>query len=173
MRSERSEQREVLYVWPYLEWGGAQIYFTGIMKLARERYAVRAVMPRGSAQKLLDYMQRLGVACEFFDAHLDATPPRNVWQKIRRRWRDTRCAFVLARHLSRRGLKRAIVHADLGPWSSFWLLLYLSLRSNVFVTLHSAIPPLSRLRRYEWRLKFTILCSLHGFHLLASNREML
>jgi glycosyltransferase involved in cell wall biosynthesis len=164
---------EALYVWPYLEWGGVQIYFAGIMKLARQRYAVRAVMPRGSAERLLSYMKRLDVPCEFFDAHVDASPALSVSHKIRRRWRKARCEFVIARHLSRHPLKRSILHMDFGPWSSFWLLLYLSLRSNVFVTLHIALPKITGLRGLEWRLKFGTLCSIRGFHLLASNRDML
>jgi glycosyltransferase involved in cell wall biosynthesis len=168
-----SEQREIFYVWPYLEWGGAQIYFAGIMKLARERYAVRAVMPTGSAERLLGYMQRLGIPCEFFDAHVDAKPSSSIWYKIRRRWRKVRCEYVLARHLSRRRLEGSILHMDIGPWSSFWLMLYLSLRSHVVVTLHIALPKPSWIRRVEWKLKFLILCSMPGFHLLASNRDML
>lgn len=171
--SEGRRACEVLYVWPYLEWGGVQIYFAGIMKLARERYAVRAVMPAGSAERLLSYMNRLGVACEFFDAHVDAAPAPSVWRKIRRRWRKARCEFVIARHLSRHPLKRSILHMDFGPWSSFWLLLYLSLRSNVLVTLHIALPGISWVRRCEWKLKFGALCRVRGFHLLASNRDML
>jgi glycosyltransferase involved in cell wall biosynthesis len=168
-----SKHREIFYVWPYLEWGGAQIYFAGIIKLARERFSVRAVMPSGSAEKLLGYMRQLGVACEFFDAHLDVSPALSVWRKIRRRWRQARCEFTIARHLSRHRLKNTILHIDFGPWSSFWLLLYLSLRSHVLVTLHSSLPELPWFRRHEWKLKFKILCSLPGFHLLASNRDML
>ena len=169
-----NEQRELFYVWPYLEWGGAQIYFAGIMKLARERYSVRALMPAGSADKLLGYMRRLDVPCEFFDAHVDAVPSASLWAKIRRRWRKMRCEFVIARHLSRRKLERSILHVDFGPWSSFWLLLYLSLRTNVLVTLHIALPrSYSWIRQQEWRLKFLFLCSTRGFHLLASNRDML
>src|SRR5215210_6165277 len=125
---EARSSREVLYVWPYLEWGGVQIYLTGIMKLARERYPVRVIMPRGSAERLLSYLQRLDIPCEFFDAHLDASKSSALWAKIRRRWRKVRCEFVIARHLSRRKLERSILHMDFGPWASFWFLLYLSLR---------------------------------------------
>jgi glycosyltransferase involved in cell wall biosynthesis len=171
--SEGRSATEVLYVWPYLEWGGVQIYFAGIMKLARERYAVRAVMPQGSADRLLSYLKRLEVPCEFFDAHVDASPALSVWHKIRRRWRNACCEFVIARHLSRHKLEKTILHMDFGPWSSFWLLLYLSLRSNVHVTLHIALPELSWIRRCTWKLKFLALCSVPGFHLLASNRDML
>ena len=56
---------QILYVWPYLEWGGAQIYFMGIMKLAKETYQVRAVMPKGTDPKIIGYLQRLGVPCTF------------------------------------------------------------------------------------------------------------
>ena len=61
MNEGKRTRPEALYVWPYLEWGGVQIYFAGIMKLARERYAVRAVMPKGSAERLLSYMKRLEI----------------------------------------------------------------------------------------------------------------
>lgn len=169
--SERA--KEVLYIWPYLEWGGAQIYFAGLMKFARDKYAVRAVMPEGSAARLLSYMERLDVPCDFFDAHWDVAPAPSLKLKLRRRWRKAYAEFVLARHLSRRDLRRSILHVDAGPWQSFWLLLYLALRSNVFVTMHTALPAMSWPRRMEWRLKFLLLNSLRGFHLLASNRDML
>lgn len=172
MRDGKDEW-EVLYIWPYLEWGGAQIYFTGIMKRARERYDVRAIMPIGSGERLLSYMQQLDVPCEFFDAHLDVTPALTLGRKLKRRWRKALTEFVIARHLGRRRLRRAILHVDFGPWSSFWLLFYLSLRSHVFVTLHTALPKVSHLRRTEWKLKFSLLTLMPKFHLLASNRDMI
>lgn len=164
---------EVLYIWPYLEWGGAQIYFTGIMKRAHERYDVRAIMPIGSGDRLLSYMQQLNVPCEFFDAHVDAKPALTLVRKLERRWRKARTELVIARYLGWRRLRRAILHVDFGPWSSLWLLLYLSLHSHVFVTLHTALPKLSLLRRTEWKLKFSLLTLLPKFHLLASNRDMI
>ncbi len=169
--SEKAQ--EVLYIWPYLEWGGAQIYFAGLMKFVREKYGVRAVMPTGSSARLLSYMERLSVPCEFFDAHIDVSPARSIPEKLRRRWRKAYCELVLARHLSRRDLGRAILHIDAGPWQSFWLLLYLSCRTNVFVTLHTALPVMSWPRRAEWRVKFALLSALRNFHLLASNRDMI
>jgi glycosyltransferase involved in cell wall biosynthesis len=169
--SERA--KEVLYIWPYLEWGGAQIYFAGLMKFAREKYAVRAVMPEGSAARLLSYMERLEVPCDFFGAHWDVSPAPSLKLKLRRRWRKAYTEFVLARHLSRKDLRQSILHVDAGPWQSFWLLLYLSLRSDVFVTMHTALPAMSWPRRMEWKLKFMLLNSLRSFHLLASNRDML
>jgi glycosyltransferase involved in cell wall biosynthesis len=166
-------KREVLYIWPYLEWGGAQIYFIGLMKLARERYDVRALMPAGSAERLLGYMQALNIPCEFFEAHVDMSPARTLWEKLCRRWRKAYAELTVARYLGWRRPGRALLHVDFGPWSSFWLLLYLSLRSQVFVTLHTALPAASGLRRRLWKLKFRILCAMKSFHLLASNRDMI
>jgi len=167
------ENRQVLYIWPYLEWAGAQIYFMSIMKLAKEHYHVRAIMPAGSDSKILGYMQRIGVNCEFFSAHLDTSPARTVWEKVKRRLRNAYCSLVIVQYLSHKPLKHVILHLDMAPWSSFWLLSYLSLRSNVNVTLHSAVPRLPWLRRLEWQFKFRILSFIPGFRLLVSNRDML
>jgi len=143
------------------------------MKLARERYDVHAVMPKGSDEKIVGYLQRLGVACEFFDVHVDSSPANSVWQKITRRLRNVYCQIALACYLNSRPLKHSILHLDIGPWAWFGLLAYLSMRSNVFVTLHIAVLKLSWLRRMEWKLKFRALSLIPGFHLLASNRDML
>jgi glycosyltransferase involved in cell wall biosynthesis len=162
----------ILYVWPYLEWGGVQIYFTGIIKHIRDRYDVCAVMPRGSDEKLNGYLERLGVQVDYFDAHVDQQPAAGYWQKIRRRIRNARCSFVLNRYLGRDRLHGTLVHADLAPWSEFVLLVLLCLRCSVVITLHIAIPELSWIRRLEWRLKFRVLCGLPGFHMLVSNMDM-
>lgn len=166
-------KQEVLYLWPYLEWGGAQIYFIGLMKLARERYDVRALMPEGSAERLLGYMRGLDVPCEFFEAHVDMSPAHTLGEKLRRRWRKAYTELVIVRYLGWSRAGRALLHVDFGPWSSFWLLLYLSLRGQVFVTLHTALPQVTGVRRLLWQLKFRTLCALSGFHLLASNRDMI
>lgn len=170
---DRKTLREILFVWPYLEWGGAQVYFIGIMKLARARYAVSAIMPRGSAESLLGYLKQEDVPSEFFDAHLDAAPAPTLWRKVQRHLRKARTEFFVARHLGWERLNRSALHVDFGPWSSFWLLFYLSLRCHVLVTLHTALPQASPFRRLAWKIKFKILTSMPKFHLLASNREMI
>jgi glycosyltransferase involved in cell wall biosynthesis len=172
MIKEKSPKSRILYVWPYMEWGGAQIYFAGIMKHVRDRYDVWALMPEGSDSKLQGYLKRLGVRLDFFDAHLDRASATTIIGKIKRRITNARCSLELARHLSRNGFPRTLLQADIGPWASFFLLFYLSLRTNVVVTLHIAIPKLSPLRHLEWLLKFKILTLLPGFHLLVSNRDM-
>jgi glycosyltransferase involved in cell wall biosynthesis len=79
----------------------------------------------------------------------------------------------LARHLGRRRLRNTILHLEIAPWSSFALLDDLSVRSNVFVTLHTALPEVSLLRFASWWIKFRLLTRVRGFHLLTSNRDTL
>ena len=165
--------REIVYLWPYLEWAGAQIYFSGIMKLAAQRYSIRAAMPDGSDEKIREYMRRLGVRCDFFPRHMDTSPARSVWHKVRRRLRDARTAIAIARHVKRYDLRNTILHVDLGPWWWSLLLCYLSLRANVFLTLHIALPEQPILRRIRLQTIFSVLCRMPRFHLLVSNREML
>jgi glycosyltransferase involved in cell wall biosynthesis len=142
------------------------------MKAARRRYHIKALIPRASEPKIIHYFERLGIQLEFFDAHADSVPSSSLPRKMMRRLRDARCAMVIARRLNGEPLDRTLLHADMGPWNWFGLLLYMSLRTHTFVTLHIAIPHLSPLRRLAWKLKFRILCSTPGFHLIVSNRDM-
>jgi glycosyltransferase involved in cell wall biosynthesis len=142
------------------------------MKAARRRYHVKVLIPWSSEPKIVDYCERLGIELEFFDAHADSVPAASLRQRVMRRLRDARCAMVIARRLNREPLERTLLHADMGPWNWFGLLLYMSLRTHTFVTLHIAIPHLPPLRRLTWKLRFRILCSTPGFHLIVSNRDM-
>jgi len=166
--------RSVLFLWPYVEWGGVQIYFTATMKQLKGKADVRAVMPEGSDPKIVGYLEGLGVPCEFFPGRRDFSTATTVWHKVRRRIRDARCAVAIARHLKRYDPASAILQVDLSPWPFVWfcLLMFLSMRWNVFLTLHSAIPRYPPARRIVRKALFHLLCRMRGFHLLASNRDM-
>jgi glycosyltransferase involved in cell wall biosynthesis len=155
-----------------LDWGGAQIYYFGLMKLVRQYYPVRAVMPAGSAERLLQYLARLEIPVEFFDANMGRAA-NSFGDRLRRRWEKIRCEWTIARYLGGREGRRTLLHLDISPWNSFCLLAYLSMRAQVFVTLHTAVPPVSTLRQLSWFAKFRLLGLLPGFHLLTSNRDAL
>lgn len=168
------EKPEIIFAWHYVEWGGVQIYFLGIMREAvRRGYKIKALMPQGSSEKLLGYFAKEQIPVEFFDARIDLSKAENAWQKIRRRLRDWRCLWILGRHLSKQNLRGKILQLDIGVWTAFWLLVYLSLKTDVFVTMHIATPfnPKS-LNDKLTRLKYRVLYSLRGFHLLCSNEDM-
>ncbi|MEP6925614.1 MAG: glycosyltransferase family 4 protein [Pyrinomonadaceae bacterium] len=165
---------EILFVWHYVEWGGVQIYFLGIIRQALALgYSVKVVMPENSSEKLLGYLRVENVPVSFFPAKLDCSLSESVWYKIRRRARDARTRFVLARHLEKNGLRGKIVQIDAGAWSDFLLLFYLALKAHVFVTMHMATP----FNPKSWRdaltkIKYRFLCGLPKFHLLCSNDDM-
>lgn len=168
------EKPEIIYAWNYLEWGGAQIYFLGIMRLALAKgYKVKALMPVGTGEKLLNYFEQENIEVEFFNARIDLSKAESFAHKIRRRFNDWRCNLILARNLARRDLSNKIVHIDAAPWSAFALLFYIALKTDVFVTLHIAQPTAPTLRNRWIKLKYRALYMLPKFHLLASNLEML
>jgi glycosyltransferase involved in cell wall biosynthesis len=167
------KQGEILYVWPYYEWGGAQIYFIGLAKLARNFYRVSAAIPLGSQQKILGYLENQGIKCEFFDALADISVVTGIWPRIVRLVRNQICNVKLAHYLLKRGLKKTVVHAEIGPWASqFWLLYFLTFFCPVVVSLHISLQRISGLRRLEWLFKFWALSRRKRFHLIAANVDM-
>jgi glycosyltransferase involved in cell wall biosynthesis len=168
-----AQKPEVLFVWNYIEWGGAQIYFLGIMRLLLERnFRVRAVMPAGTSEKLLGYLERENVSVSFFPARIDVTKAENVWHKIKRRIGDVRSHWITLRHLYKLDLTDKIVHIDAAPWNAASLLFLLALRTHVFVTLHISQNDSPGVRNRWIRLKYKLLCRLPKFHLLTSNEDM-
>ncbi|MBC7796828.1 MAG: glycosyltransferase family 4 protein, partial [Pyrinomonadaceae bacterium] len=171
--TNESKKPEIIYAWDYLEWGGVQILFLGIMRLAVAKgYKVTALMPVGTSEDLISYLKVENVVVEFFDAKIDLSKAKSFLHKIRRRLNDWNCNLILARNLARRDLSDKIVHIDAAPWSAFALLFYIALKTNVFITLHIAQPTAPTLRNLWIKFKYRLLYMLPKFHLLASNREM-
>jgi glycosyltransferase involved in cell wall biosynthesis len=166
-------EREIVFVWPYLEWGGVQTYFLGLMKRARREYRVSAVCPAGTSATLLGFLDAVGVPCTFSAAHAEMGPVHGARARLSRRWQIWRTQIALVRILVRKDLARSLFHCDLAPWMFFPALAYLALRGRVVVTLHTALPRLGTWRRWSWRVKFSTLCRLPGFQLLATNQDML
>jgi glycosyltransferase involved in cell wall biosynthesis len=164
--------REILYVWNYRDWGGAQIYFMSLMKEAKKRYQVTAVLPENSQPRLLSYLEALDVPT-FFLA-LDAPLPTRdgvfsrLGQKLTK-WRRER--QLTQQLLKRRGIADSIVHIDLGFWQSFLPLYRLSRVTDVFMTVHTGLPYFTGLRGLRWKIKGELISRQRRFHLLASNQE--
>lgn len=166
------EYSEVLFVWNYTEWGGAQIYFLGIMREALKKYGVTAVMPSATKGKILDYLERENISCSFFEGRIDGGKAPSFARKLKRRINDWSCNWRLMRHLSKLDISDKIIHIDAAPWNAFALLYLLALKTHVFHTQHISQPNAPTLRNRLTRLKFKLLCRLPKFHLLASNDDM-
>jgi glycosyltransferase involved in cell wall biosynthesis len=164
--------KTIYFVWNYLEWGGVQIYFLGLMRAVAGKYKIKAVLPSGSDNKILSYLKNNNIEYEFFEGKIDLSKAETVRRRIARRWNDFRTNLSLAAHFSKCDLRDSIIQIDVAPWSGFILLFYLTLRTNVFVTFHTALPQISFLKRFLWRMKFAVLTAFSRFHLAASNLDV-
>jgi glycosyltransferase involved in cell wall biosynthesis len=103
---------------------------------------------------------------------MDFSKAETFRQRIKRRWNDFNANRALAAHLSRYDLRDSIVQIDVAPWAGFALLLYLTLKTDVFVTFHTALPRISQTKRILWKIKFAFLTAFRRFHLAASNLDV-
>ncbi len=165
-------RKSIFFVWNYLQWGGAQIYFLALMRSVFGEFSVKAVLPKGSDKKLLQYLDANRIEYDFYDGNMDFSKAESVGRRIKRRLNDFIANLALAKHLSRYDLKNSIVQIDVAPWAGFALLFYLICRTNVFVTFHTAIPELSFLRRALWKTKFAVLTVSRRFQIAASNLDV-
>lgn len=159
------------YVWNYLEWGGAQVYFFGLMKKAKEVGQVTAVLPIGSNEQLLKFLDNLEVPYKFFNAHADLKPAATVRRKLQRHWNKIACEWAMTRFLRNLEFRNSVTHVELAPWQSFLAILWLCRRTEVFVTVHNSVLPIPKMRRPLWQLKFRLLAGNKNFHLFTANQD--
>ncbi len=103
------KSKNILYVWNYLEWGGVQIYFLGLMRSVSQEYKVKAVLPNGSDKKILHYLGKNNIEYNFFEGKIDFEKAETIRRRIKRRLNDFFTNLSLAKHLSRYDLRDTIV----------------------------------------------------------------
>ena len=164
---------KLIFVWNYLEWGGAQIYFIGIMKLAKAEWDITVVLPEGSDAKLLGFLDTAGIRYEFLKGSFDLAPAEDFGRKIERRITILRSEINVFRHLRKFDLKNSILHIEAAPWQSATLLTALSLLrgANIFVTMHNALPDASRWRELVWKIKIGVVSRLPKLRAFTSNQD--
>ncbi len=173
MSSPASKKRKLIYLWPYKEWGGAQLYMLTIIKQASEYWDVVVALPRSSKPDLLEFYAQYNVPIEFLDHHFDAKAEKSLFGKLRRQFERIRSEIGAFRYLNKFDLGQSVVHIEVAPWQSWILLTLLSFRgASVFVTLNNFRPEASSWRRLVWKGRFQIVCRLPGFHIFASNRDV-
>jgi len=156
----------------YAEWGGAQIYFLAIMKVALADWDVVVVLPRNSRPDIISYIENAGVRYEFIEACLDSEQPTTFAGKIRRHYRRFHAEMATLKHLRRYDLASSVLHIETLPWQSWQFLALLSLlKANVFVTLHNALPKLPGWREFILKTRMRFVSRLARFHIFASNQD--
>jgi glycosyltransferase involved in cell wall biosynthesis len=164
-------KRKLIFCWPYIEWGGAQIYFMAIMKEAKRDWDVVAMFPEESPADVRRFLDNIGVSYELLDFRLHLTPAPGFIAKLRRQLNRIRVEAGLLRHLKKFPLADSILHIEISPWQSWIFLTLLRLRgANVFVTMHNAITG-PAWRELIWKARMRLVTRLRGFNLFVSNRD--
>ncbi|HEY8560622.1 MAG TPA: glycosyltransferase family 4 protein [Pyrinomonadaceae bacterium] len=164
--------KQVLYVWDYLEWGGAQIYFLGIAARIKHETEVRFVFPRATDRQLVNFCAERGLEYEFIDSVADLKPAPSLRRKIERHRHKIKSELALINFLKKHDLKDSVVHVELSPWQSVVALSRLCrCAGQVFVTMHNALPAVSKWRRLLWKLKFSLIARFANFHIFPSNEH--
>lgn len=165
-------KRTIYFVWNYLNWGGAQIYFLAIIKAVRRTWDVLVLLPRGSSDELLGFLDELGAQYEFLEYSLDNSPARSIAEKLSRQLARIKSEREIFRRLSLVDLKNSIVHIEAAPWQSWQLLALFSLKgATVFITLHNFLSGGGSLRRAIWKARTLFVSSLPRVHAFAANKD--
>lgn len=177
LKSENSDNfikqkpKQVFYVWNYLEWGGAQVYFLGIASRIKDRTIVKFIFPKETNRQFINFCENLGIDYEFLDSPADLRPALSFKQKLERHVNKFRSEVSLLRFLQKLDLRDSILHIELAPWQSVFALAWLCRRGRVFMTMHNALPRVSKWRDFLWKLKFSIVTRFKNFQIFASNRD--
>jgi len=168
--SRNQRPKQVFYVWDYLEWGGAQIYFLGIALRIKDKTKVRFVFPRETNRQLINFCEKLGLEYEFIETVADLKPAPTLKRKLERHWNKIYNEYYLLKFLMKYDLTDSVLHIELSPWQSVFALLRLCRRAEqVFITMHNALPPVSKSRALLWKLKFSLITRFSNFHIFPSN----
>src|SRR5688572_31943035 len=134
------------------------------MREAKKYYRVTALIPENSQRRIFDQLDEMGIEYELLPPRIDAVPADNFFGKlaVHLRWAADERAMV--RQLMKKIKSHdTLVHIDIGFWQSFTTLMRLSLKTHVFVTIHTALPRLTLRRRSAWKIKGKLLSRLKNF----------
>ena len=166
-----SVEVEVVLLWPYLTWGGAQTHLIGMAAHLGEGFRVRALVPDGTDPHLVAMLGDHAIPVDTYGPPVDLDPAPTAGAKVRRRVRDARAQLAMWRATRAFDPVTTVLLVDLAPWSSVVLVRALARRIVVFQTLHTAPPRLTGLRRQVWRAKIEAVRAAPSYHLTLGNRD--
>lgn len=145
--------------------------FFGLMKAAQNIGEVFAVIPEGSNEQLLRFLNNLNVEYKFVNSHADAKSALTIKRKLERHWNKLRSEYVYFKYLKSLDLTNSIIHTEFAPWHSFLVLYLLAKQTPVFITMHNSLPPVPKWRFFNWQVKFWLLTQLKNFHIFTANKD--
>ncbi|MEO6587717.1 MAG: glycosyltransferase family 4 protein [Pyrinomonadaceae bacterium] len=168
---EKKKQKNVIILWNYLNWGGAQIYLLSIVKHAPENWKFKIVVPRKSPNNIVELFKLHGAVVEYQDVFLDTNQAFSLYQKLKRQWRRIHSEFVTYQFVRRQELTDSVLHIETAPWQSWFFLKKLTTKVNVFMTMHNALPNVSILRQIIWKARLKYISKQKHLHLFTSNQD--
>jgi len=171
-RAHETAVSRVVYVWPYVEWGGAQRYFMALMRRVVARTRVTAIIPAGSAADLIAELEALGVTVETMRGRLDVTPQTTMVHRVLAHVRAWHAQYGLWRACRRVAGSGTIFHCDVSLTLFTGALWALAGSHGVVVTLHTSLPDIGGPRAHAWRRRMRVLTRRPGFRLVAANRHV-
>jgi glycosyltransferase involved in cell wall biosynthesis len=165
-----NKKHRLVFVWNYLSWGGAQVYFLAIMRLARDTWDIVVHLTKASPPGIVHYLVELGIDYILNDYYLDHGPAHGLRAKLKRQANRLEVEFRTFMSLLKYDIHETIFHIEIAPWQSVAFLTAMSLRgARVFLTLHNFLPDASRLRELLWKYRLRYVSSLPGLNFFASN----
>ncbi len=165
-----NRKRRLVFVWNYLSWGGAQVYFLAIMKRATENWDIIVHLPKASSPEIIEYLKQVGVNYDLVDHHLDQEPANGLVRKIARQLTRIGVEYRTFRALLKYDVRSTVFHIEIAPWQSVAFLTAMALRgAKVFLTLHNFLPKASSLREALWATRLRYVSYLPGIHFFTSN----
>lgn len=166
-----NKQRNVIMLWNYHNWGGAQIYLLSVLKHAPKNWKFKIVVPKYSPTDILELFKKHGAEIDFQDVSPFNENATTIKQKLGRQWRRVQAEYKTYKYISRQNLKDTVLHLETAPWQSGLLIKKLSKKIDVFVTMHNSIPPVSKKRETVFKTRLKYLSDIKAFHIFTSNKD--
>jgi glycosyltransferase involved in cell wall biosynthesis len=165
-----NKKPRLVFVWNYLSWGGAQVYFLAIMKLARDEWEIIVHLPKGSSQEMIGYLTQLGIEYRLVNGHLILNNVSGVGEKIGRQLNRIKVEYRMFRDLLQYDVRDTIFQIETAPWQSITFLSAMSARgAKVFLTLHNFLPDAPSWRKSVWKARLRYVSHLPRINFFTSN----
>jgi glycosyltransferase involved in cell wall biosynthesis len=159
-----------VFAWNYLSWGGAQVYFLAIIKLAKENWDIVVHLPEGSSSEIVEYVRQLGVEYELADRRLDLDAAVGIRRKVRRQANRVKVEYQTLRDLLKYDVRNTVFQIEVAPWQSIVFLTAMAARgAKVFLTLHNFLPDAPGWRKLLWKARLRYVSHLPGLNFFTSN----
>ncbi|HEX6124094.1 MAG TPA: glycosyltransferase family 4 protein [Pyrinomonadaceae bacterium] len=177
MKTSRSvtqdqQRRRIVFAWNYVQWGGAQVYFLAIMKVAQKDWDILVILPRTSSPEMIRYLSELNIEHHLVDYELDTQSARTLARKLRRQFNRIKIEWRTYLELLRFDVRNTVFQIEVAPWQSVTFLTAMALRgAKVFLTMHNFLPDAPLWRRLVWKGRFQFVSRLPGINFFCSNED--